>query len=172
VTRIVDILTNTVLAIPSLLLLLAIILAMRPTPITLVWALGVIFIPTFMRLTRANALSQMHRDFVIAAKAMGASGPRLIIREVVPNCLPPLISYAVLVLPAVIITEGTLSFLGFGVQPPTPSWGSMIAGAQSSLSQNPWPALIPCIVLFVTVYSLNTLGDALRVKLDVRDAKL
>jgi peptide/nickel transport system permease protein len=172
ITRIIDILANTVLAIPSLLLLLAIVLALRPTLVNLTCALSLIFIPTFMRLTRANALTLMSRDFVVAAQAMGAGGFRLMTREILPNAFMPLLSYAVLVLPSIIVTEGSLSFLGFGVQPPRPSWGGMIAGAQGTLSQAPWPALIPCIVLFFTVFSLNTLGDALRVRLDVRDANI
>jgi peptide/nickel transport system permease protein len=172
VTRVIDILTNTVLAVPSLLLLLAIVLALRPTLANLTAALSLIFVPTFMRLTRANALTQMNRDYVVAAQAMGSGGVRLMVREVLPNSILPLVSYAVLVLPSIIVTEGSLSFLGLGVQPPTPSWGGMIAAAELQLANHPWPALFPCIVLFLTVYSLNTLGDRLRTKLDVRDAQI
>ncbi|BCB76608.1 ABC transporter permease [Phytohabitans flavus] len=172
VTRVIDIVANTVLSVPSLLLLMAIVLALRPTLVNLTCALSLIFIPTFMRLTRANALAQMSREYVIAAQAMGSGGFRLMIREVLPNSILPLLSYAVLVLPSIIVTEGSLSFLGLGVQPPTPSWGGMIAAAQATLADYPWPALMPCIVLFLTVYALNTLGDALRIKLDVREANI
>jgi len=172
VTRVIDIVANTVLSVPSLLLLMAIVLALRPTLVNLTGALSLIFIPTFMRLTRANALAQMSREYVVAAQAMGSGGFRLMTREVLPNSILPLLSYAVLVLPSIIVTEGSLSFLGLGVQPPTPSWGGMIAAAQATLADYPWPALMPCIVLFLTVYALNTLGDALRVKLDVREANI
>ena len=163
----IDVLINAVLSIPSLLLLLAIVLVMGPTFPTLIGALSLTFVPMFTRLTRANALAQMKRDYVIAARAMGASGRRLMMREVLPNTFPPLLSYAILVLPAVIVTEGSLSFLGFGVQAPVPSWGAMIAAAQPTLAVAYWPVLIPCLALFFTVYSLNTLGDAVRARLDL-----
>jgi peptide/nickel transport system permease protein len=172
VTEVVDIITNSVLAIPSLLLLLALMLALRPSLVNLIAALSLIFIPAFMRLTRANAQSQLHRDYVLAARAMGASGARLMFREVVPNTILPLLSYAALVVPGIVVTEGSLSFLGFGVQPPTPSWGGMIAQGQASMSVAPAPAIVPCVVLFLTVFSLTALGDYLRVCFDVRDAQL
>ncbi len=172
VTVVVDILANVVLAVPALLLLLAIMLALRPTLPTLICALSLTFIPAFMRLTRANAQTQLSRDFVVAARSLGASTWRILFAEVLPNTILPLLSYATLVLPGIIVTEGSLSFLGFGVQPPTPSWGAMIAQGQATLSLYPWPALIPCMVLFLTVLSLNTLGDWVRVRFDAREAQL
>lgn len=171
-TVIVDIVANSVLAIPALLLLLAIVLALSPTLITLTLALSLIFVPAFMRLTRAKAKAELSRDYIVAARIMGAKKGRLMFREVLPNSVTPLISYAALVIPSLMVTEGSLSFLGHGVQPPTPSWGAMIAQAQPYLAQYPAPAIIPCVVLFLTVFSLNVLGDALRVRLDVRDVQL
>jgi peptide/nickel transport system permease protein len=171
-TPVVDVVTNSVLAVPSLLLLLSIVLALTPTIPTLVGALSLIFVPAFMRLTRANAQSQINREFVTAARALGAPSSRVIFREVLPNTLPSLVSYAALVLPSIVVTEGALSYLGFGVQAPVPSWGGMIAQAQQNLSFAAAPALVPCVVLFLTVFALNTLGDHLRVRLDVRDAQL
>ncbi|BCB76619.1 ABC transporter permease [Phytohabitans flavus] len=171
-TEIVDTLTNAVLAVPALLLLLAIMMALRPSTPVLIGALGFIFIPAFMRLTRASAQSQMHREYVLAARAMGAGGPRLMLREVLPNAILPVISYAALVLPSIMITEGSLSYLGFGVQPPTPSWGAMIAQGQPALARAPWPTIIPCIVMFATVLALNTIGDWLRVRMDAREGQL
>jgi peptide/nickel transport system permease protein len=103
---------------------------------------------------------------------MGAGGLRLMLREVLPNSVMPVMSYAALVLPAMMIAEGSLSFLGFGVQPPTPSWGATIAQAQPNLTIAPWPAIIPCIVMFLTIYSLNTIGDHIRIRWDVRDAQI
>jgi peptide/nickel transport system permease protein len=171
-TEIVDTLTNIVLAVPPLLLLLAIVLALRPTMPVLVGALSLVFIPAFLRLTRVNARVQMNREYVLQARLMGAGGLRLIFREVVPNTIPPILSYAAIVLPSIIITEGSLSYLGYGVQPPTPSWGAMIAQAQPQLAVAPWPAIIPCLVLFATVFSLNIVGDWMRVRADVREAQL
>lgn len=170
--RVVDIATNSVLAVPSLLLLLAIMMAVKPTMVTLTLALSLIFIPNFYRLTRAHARTELTRDYVLAAELMGAKRRRLMFSEVLPNSITPLISYAALVIPSLIITEGSLSFLGHGVPAPTPSWGGMIAQAQPFLAQYPVTVLVPCATLFLTVYTLNTLGDALRVKLDVREAQL
>ena len=172
VTEIVDTLTNIVLAVPPLLLLLAIVLALRPTMPVLIGALSLVFIPAFLRLTRVNARVQMSKEYVLAADLMGASGFRLIFKEVVPNTIPPILSYAAIVLPSIVITEGALSYLGYGVQPPTPSWGAMIAQAQPQLATAPWPAIIPCLVLFATVFSLNVIGDWTRVKFDVREGNV
>jgi len=156
-----EIVANTILSIPSLLLLLAIVLALGPSVTVIIVGCSVIFIPQFMRLTRANAATELAQEYVLAARGLGASPMRIIFRDLLPNTVPSLISYATLVLPAVIILEGSLSFLGFGVPNPTPSWGNMIAlGAQVD-SINPWEVLIPCIFLFVTVYSFNTIGDYL-----------
>jgi peptide/nickel transport system permease protein len=171
-TTIVDIVTNAVLAVPALLLLLAIVLALNPTLVTLTLALSLIFVPAFMRLARAKAKGELSRDYIVAARIMGANKSRLMFKEVLPNSVTPLISYAALVIPSLMVTEGSLSFLGHGVQPPTPSWGAMIAQAQPYLAQYPAPAIVPCVVLFLTVYALNVLGDALRVKLDVREMQL
>jgi peptide/nickel transport system permease protein len=164
-TYIVETLMNSILAVPPLLLLLAIVVALHPTPGVLIAALSLTFVPAFLRLTRANALAQMSRDYVLAARGLGASRWRVMLWEVLPNAMLPVLSYAALVLPAIIVAEGSLSFLGFGVQSPTPSWGGMIAESETTLTQHPWQGLIPCIVLFMTVLSLNTLGDALRKRL-------
>lgn len=170
VTWLVDILATTVLAIPSLLFLLAIVLALDPSVPVLIGALSLITVPTFMRIARANALNQMSSEYVEAAQVMGASSWRIIFKELLPNTALPVVSYAVLVMPALIAVEGSLSFLGYGVQAPTPSWGGMIALARPKLTTAPWGALIPCLVLFATIFSLNQLGDHLRVRLDVRDS--
>jgi peptide/nickel transport system permease protein len=165
-----DILCNSILSIPGLLFLLAIVVAMGSSTPVLVGAISLLFIPAYMRLSRANAMSQMERQYVTAARAMGASSFRILTRELLPNTLPSLLTYALVVLPAVIIIEGTLSFLGFGVQPPTPSWGQMIAQGEQYMTVAPWQAFIPCLILFLTVFSLNTLGDHFRAKIDVRGA--
>jgi peptide/nickel transport system permease protein len=168
---VINVLANTVLSVPNLLLLLAIVLAFTPSLFVLTAALGLVHIPHFMRLTYSNARSQMARDYVVSARVLGAGPGRLILKEVLPNTALTLISYAVVLLPAVIVAEGSLSFLGFGVPPPTPSWGGMIAQGAPNLTVAPAPALIPCGALFLTVFCLNTLGDHLRVRLDVREGQ-
>lgn len=159
VSSVVDVLANTVLAIPSLLFLLAISIALRPSIWLLIVLLSVITVPAFMRLTYANALAEMKKDYVVAAQLMGASSARVMFKEVLPNSIMPVLSYAVLVVPSMIVVEGSLSFLGFGVPSPRPSWGGMIAGGKARLESNPWEALTPCIVLFITVFALNRIGD-------------
>lgn len=172
VTWVVDIIANTVLAVPMLLLLLALVLAMRPSISSLIAALSVVFVPAFTRLTRAQAQSQLSRDYVLAARFMGARWYRILFREVLPNSVLALLTYAALVLPGVVVAAGSLSYLGFGVPAPTADWGSMIAQAQINLTTAPWPALIPCIVLVITVISLNTASDYIRVRFDVRGSQL
>lgn len=172
VTSIVDIAANTVLAIPSLLFLLAIALALNPSIPVLIVALSVITIPAFMRLTRANALAQMNKEYILAARALDAGAMRIMFRELLPNVILPVLSYAVLMVPAIVIVEGSLSFLGFGVQPPRPSWGSMIAAGRTVLADAPSQAITPCVILFATVLSLNRLGDFITSKVDVRESNL
>jgi peptide/nickel transport system permease protein len=172
VTEIVDVITDSVLAVPALVLLLALVLALRPSIPTLMIALSIVFIPPFTRLTRAQARSQLAREYVTAARAIGGSGPRVLFREVIPNVLPTVVSYAALVLPAMVIIEGALDYLGFGIPPPTPSWGEMIALAQPNLTLAAWPVLIPSIALALFVLSLNTIADEIRVRLDVRESQL
>ena len=169
---VVDIIANTVLAVPQLLLLLALVLALRPSIPSLTAALSLVFVPAFTRLTRAQAQAQLSRDYVLAARFMGARWYRVLFREVLPNSVLALLTYAALVLPGVVVAAGSLSYLGFGVPAPTADWGSMIAQAQINLTTAPWPALIPCIVLVITVISLNTASDYIRVRFDVRASQL
>lgn len=122
VSAVVDVLANTVLAVPALLFLLAMSIALRPGIWTLILLMSVISVPAFMRLAYTNSLAEMHKDYVVAAKLMGASSPRVMFREVLPNSVMPVLSYAVLAVPAMIVVEGSLSFLGYGVQAPRPSW--------------------------------------------------
>jgi peptide/nickel transport system permease protein len=165
-----EIIANTILAIPPLVLLLGIVLALGSTLSTLVLAFGVVFIPQYLRLTRAEATRQLARDYIVAARVLGASSRRIIFRELVPNTLPSLVSFTVLALPSVMIIEGGLSFLGYGVQSPTPSWGNMIALGDQYLTTMPWGSLLPCIFFGVTIFSMITIGDYLRERLAPRGA--
>ena len=124
--------------------------------------------PIFVRLTRAQVIDVKVEDYVEAAHAVGNPPWRIAIRHVLPNIAAPLIVQATLAIAAAIIAEASLSFLGLGQQPPAPSWGSMLNAAQRYLSQAPWMALYPGLVIFSLVMALNVLGDRLRDALDPR----
>ncbi len=162
ISTIGDIIANSILAIPALVLLLGVVLALGSSLTTIMLACAVVFVPLYLRLARAEAARQLARDYIVAARGLGASSRRIIFRELVPNILPSLISFTALVVPSVMIIEGTLSFLGYGVQSPTPSWGNMIALGDQSITTAPWGTLLPCILFGVTIFSMITIGDYLR----------
>jgi peptide/nickel transport system permease protein len=118
------------------------------------------------RLVRASFLSLRKRDFVTAAQMVGAANLRIMLRHILPNAMSPIIVAATLRVGAAIITESGLSYLGFGVQPPTPTWGNMLQHAQSELDYAPWTAIFPGLFIFLTVISVNYIGDGLRDALD------
>jgi len=133
-------------------------------------AIGIAFVPVFARLTRASFLELRARDFVLAARALGASDRRVIACHVLPNTLPPLIIQATTSFPVAVLAEAALAYLGLGTQPPYPSWGLMLKDAQSFLSMSPWFALFPGGAIALTVLGLNLLGDGLRDLLDPKTA--
>jgi peptide/nickel transport system permease protein len=118
------------------------------------------------RLVRASFLSLKEKDYVSAARMVGAGNRRIMLRHILPNALSPVIVAATLRVGAAIITESGLSYLGFGVQPPTPTWGNMLQHAQSELDYAPWTALFPGLLIFLTVIAVNYIGDGLRDALD------
>lgn len=160
-----EVIANTILAIPPLVLLLGVVLALGSSVTTIMLACALIFVPLYLRLTRAEASRQLASDYIVAARSLGASSRRIIFRELLPNTVPSLISFTVLVLPAVMVIEGGLSFLGYGVQSPTPSWGNMIALGDQYVTTAPWESLLPCIFLGVTIFCMITMGDYLRARL-------
>jgi len=133
-------------------------------------AIGIAFVPAFARLTRAGFLELREREFVVAARALGASDRRLIARHILPNTLPPLIIQATTSFPVAILAEAALAYLGLGTQPPYPSWGLMLKEAQNFLSLNPSFAVFPGGAIALTVLGLNLLGDGLRDFLDPKTA--
>lgn len=154
--------TDVVLAFPALVFISALV-ALRGASIrTLVISLAIAMLPTFSRLVRANVLAHVNRDYVTAARIMGATPQRVILREVFPNVLPPALAYAFIVMGVAIVAEGSLSFLGLGIQPPTPSWGSMIASGRPVLSEHPLVVFMPALFLFITALSFNVVGERLR----------
>jgi peptide/nickel transport system permease protein len=166
-------LTDVFLSIPllPLLLVLTAIVAASSTKAALSFGVIVIIIgalswPTVARLVRASFLSLREREFAEAARAVGNSDARIIFRHLLPNAVAPIVVQATLDVAGVIITESTLSFLGLGIQPPTASWGNMLANAQSNLSIAWWAAVFPGLCILITVLAINYIGDGLRDALD------
>lgn len=157
---------DTVLAFPPLILLLALASVLQPSLKTLLFGLTLTVTPTFIRLVRANALSYASREFVMAARNMGATNGRILYREIAPSVLTRLATYLPVVIAALIVAEGSLSFLGLGIPPPAPSWGGMIASGKASMAVAPHMIYVPAAVIFLTVFSLNQVGDYLRGRFD------
>lgn len=182
---------DILLAFPQLVLALSLVAFLKPPPpevagdgqvveaaggLTaiqiLVIAIGIVAIPLLARITRATTLTWSQREFVLAGRAQGARGLRLMVREVLPNVLPAMFSVALLSIGIAIIAEGGLSVLGVGIEPPQPSWGNMIA-ENRSVRRDPLNALFaPMAIIFFTVMALNYLGDAVRERFDVRESSL
>jgi peptide/nickel transport system permease protein len=153
---------------PTLVLALAIAASLGPGLANAMIAIGIVFTPAFARLVRAQALSIREREFAMAARALGAGPLRMMLCHIWPNVLGPIIVQSSLMIPQAIIAEATLSFLGLGIEPPNPSWGSMLRQAYQYIERAPWLSLFPGVAMFLTVLGLNLLGDGLRVALDVR----
>lgn len=158
--------TDAMLSIPFLIVAIALAAFLGPSLTNAMIAIGIATLPTFVRLARGTALSIKTEEFIEAARAVGGSGLRIAVRHVLPNMLPPLLIQSSITVAAAIIAEASLSFLGLGQQPPAPSWGSMLNAAQRYLSQAPWMALYPGLMIFAIVMALNVLGDSLRDALD------
>jgi peptide/nickel transport system permease protein len=155
-------------AFPALVLALAISAVLGPGLINVMIAVGVVYVPTFARLTHAQTLSLRERDFIVAARVVGVGPWRIMLRHIWPNTLGPIIVQASLAAAFAILAEASLSFLGLGVRPPTPSWGSILQSGYQYLSGAPWLALYPGAAIFLAVLGFNLLGDGLRQALDPR----
>jgi len=161
---------EVVLSFPGLVLALGITAVLGPKLIHALFAIGVVFVPNFARLIRAQVLTVKENDFVAAARALGASDRRLVILHILPNCLAPLLVQSSFSVAFGILTESALSFLGMGTQPPTPSWGIMLSMGRGYLEQAPWLGAFPGAAIFLTVLGFNLLGDGIRDALDPRSA--
>ena len=158
--------TDAMLAIPFLIVAIALAAFLGPSLTNAMIAIGIATLPIFLRLSRGTVLALKTEDYVEAARAVGGSHVRIAARHILPNMLPPLFIQSSITIAAAIIAEASLSFLGLGQQPPAPSWGSMLNAAQRYLSQAPWMALYPGLMIFIVVMALNVLGDGLRDALD------
>jgi peptide/nickel transport system permease protein len=163
---------DVMLSVPALVLALAFTVFLGPSVRNMVIALGVVAVPQLGRIVRASTLSWSEREFVTAARSIGARDGRIIIREIAPNVLPALFAVALLGVGVAIVAEGGLSLLGAGVQAGTITWGTMIVGGVNELVTAPSVVLSPATAMFLTVLALNYLGDVVRSRLDVRESAL
>jgi peptide/nickel transport system permease protein len=161
-------LMDAVYGFPAVLSALLITAVFGPGVVMSMVAVGVVSIPIFARLTRGSFLSLREREFVLAARALGAGDATIIGRHILPNTLSPLIVQATISFPVAILAEAALSYLGLGTQPPNPSWGLMLRDAQNFLALSPWYALFPGSAIALAVLGFNLLGDGLRDVLDPR----
>src|SRR5439155_26981202 len=175
---------NVFLAIPQLVLALALVAVFANQPdvsvgkreFWLVISIGLVSIPIIGRITRASTLAWSQREFVLAARSMGAKNRRIIVRDVLPNVMPAMFSIALLGIAVVIVLEGGLSILGVGIPTSTPSWGNLVATGRNELTKIIGVAaqviFAPAIAIFLTVLSLNYLGDVVRARFDVRESAI
>jgi peptide/nickel transport system permease protein len=161
---------DVILCFPPILLALLVVTLLGPGTGTLILVLSILYLPGFVRVTFAEVLSARAQDYVEAVRALGASGPRIMGRTILPNIAGPVLVQFSLAVAAAVVVESGLSFLGLGVVPPTPSWGLMIRGARATMEQAPTLLLWPCVALTLTILAMNLLCDALRDAVDKRGA--
>jgi dipeptide transport system permease protein len=162
IMRIMDL----ILSVPGLVLAILIVAVLGPNLTNTIVAVTVVFLPRYVRLVRASALSELGKDYVIASKVAGAGPLRLMLVTVLPNCLAPLIVQAALGVSEAILEAAALGFLGLGAQPPIAEWGAMLADSREFIRSNPWIVTLPGLAILVTVISINLFGDGLRDALD------
>lgn len=160
--RVIMTCADLILAFPGLIFLLVFTSIFGPRLTTITLGLGLLISPRFVRVVRANTIRFSERDFIQAARISGAGDIAILFREILPNILGPLMAYTLVVAGFVMIAEGGLGFLGLSVPSPTPSWGGMIAAGRDALEQAPHVAMIPITVMFLTVLSVNLVGDRIR----------
>lgn len=159
-------LMDIMLALPSLLLAVAIVAILGPGLINTIFAIAIVSLPSYVRLTRAAVMTELNRDYVTASKLAGAGTLRLMFISVLPNCMAPLIVQATLSFSSAILDAAALGFLGLGVQPPTPEWGTMLASARDYIERAWWIVSLPGLAILLSVLAINLFGDGLRDALD------
>ena len=168
VDTIIQRIMDTMIAFPALILLLIIVRLLEPSLRNVIIVIGIVIIPGNARVIRSAALSERNNQYVEAAQALGASDLRILFRHIIPNMMPIAIVLSTTLLGTAILAEASLSFLGLGVPPPNPSWGSDISAARTSFPLNVWLAFFPGLAITLTVLGFNLLGDGLRDILDPR----
>lgn len=156
------------MAFPGILLAIALVAALGSGLFSLIVAIGIVSIPRFARVVRGTVLQKKELDYIVAARALGKPDWLILLTEILPNCMAPIIVQITLRLPTTILSEASLSFLGLGAPPPAPSWGRMLNDARGFMEISPELAIFPGIAIFLTVLGFNLLGDGLRDVLDPR----
>ncbi|UNU73173.1 ABC transporter permease subunit [Moraxella nasovis] len=164
--KVIMLINDIVMSYPGLLLAIIIAAILGPSMINTIITIALVCMPPFIRITRATALVELQRDYVSAARVMGASLPRLMLITVLPNCMGPLIVQATMIFSSAILEAGAIGFLGFGVQPPLAEWGAMLGNARQYIQSNVWMAIFPGLAIFTAALSVNLTGDGLRDALD------
>ena len=155
-----------IMAFPSLVLAVLLVAIMGPGLTSTIVAVAIGYLPAYVRLMRACAKTELSKDYVMAARVMGVGPWRLMLRTVLPNCLAPMIVQSALGVSGALLEAAALGFLGFGVQPPTPEWGSMLADSREFIRSDPWIVTLPGLAILITVIAINLLGDGIRDALD------
>src|SRR5262252_4333253 len=159
-------LMDVMLALPSLLLAIAVVAILGPGLINAMYAIAIVLLPHYVRLTRAAVIAEADREYVQSSRIAGAGPLRLMFNTILPNCLAPLIVQATLGFSSAILDAAALGFLGLGAQPPTPEWGSMLADALEFIQRASWVVTFPGLAILITVLAFNLMGDGLRDALD------
>ena len=161
-------LMDIIFAFPSILLALLIVAVLGTSVVNTMIAIGIVNIPVFARTVRASVKAVKGTDYIANARSVGLKNGAILLRHITPNALAPFTVQATLALSGAILTEATMSFLGLGIQPPNPSWGSMLSEARTYMEDAPWMVIFPALFIILTILSFNLLGDALRDVLDPR----
>ncbi|MBI3146880.1 MAG: ABC transporter permease subunit [Pseudogulbenkiania sp.] len=159
-------LMDVMMALPALLLAVAIVAILGPGLVNTMIAIAIVALPAYVRLTRASAMTELNRDYVTASRVAGAGLIRLMFVCVLPNCMAPLIVHATMSFSSAILEAAALGFLGLGVQPPTPEWGTMLASARDYIERAWWVVSLPGLTILLSVLAINLMGDGLRDALD------
>ncbi|WP_199536944.1 ABC transporter permease [Spongiactinospora gelatinilytica] len=165
---VVTTLANSLLAFPALVLALAVVTFLGQSPQNVTLTIGLVSVAPIAMVVRGATIGCAGREYVVAARMLGAKNRRIILREIIPNVAPVALSLSLVWVATAIVAEGSLAYLGLSVQPPTPSWGAMIAEGRNTLAESPGTALWPSLFMFLTVLGLNFAGDRLRDRLDVK----
>jgi dipeptide transport system permease protein len=157
---------DLIMAVPSLVFAILVVAVLGPSLTNTIVAVTIVYLPRYVRLVRASALSELQKEYVTSARVVGVGAARLMFRSVLPNCLAPLIVQAALGVSDAILEAAALGFLGLGAQPPIAEWGTMLADSREFIRSNPWMVTLPGLAILVTVVSINLAGDGVRDALD------